>query len=91
MGYRPQILYENYTLLARCSFHPPRVYSFVDRLWQEPIPKLQTLCAKHYTRTDLPKENLLQDIKGDALELKATFSSGTAKRFGIKLRVSPDE
>ena len=56
----------------------PRVVTFVgDRLWQEPIPELQILRAKHYTLTDLPKENLLKDIKGDALELKATFASGT--------------
>jgi len=69
----------------------PRVLTLVgDRLWQEPVPEIQSLRHKHRTVKDVSKENPLKGIKGDALELKATFAPGAAKRFGIKLRVSPD-
>ncbi len=69
----------------------PRVLRVVeDRIRQEPIPEIGKLRGKHYTFPDLGKKNLLKEIKCDALELKATFAPGTAKSFGIKLRVSQD-
>jgi len=69
----------------------PRVLTLVgDRLWQEPVPEIQCLRDKHRAVRDVSREDALKDIKGDALELTATFAPGAAKRFGIKLRVSPD-
>ena len=53
-----------------------------DRLWQEPIPELKVLRGKHHTTAD--------QVKGDALEIIATFEPGDAKTFGVKLRVSED-
>ncbi len=68
-----------------------RVLKIADnRIWQDPVPEMQALRGKHYTFSDLTKKDLLKDIKSDSLELKATFSPGNAKRFGIKLRVSSD-
>jgi len=70
----------------------PRVLTLKgDRLWQEPIPEIQSLRGRYYDIKDLSKKNMLNGIKGDALELKMTFAPGTAKRFGIKLRVSDDK
>jgi len=69
----------------------PRIVTLVgDRLWQEPIPELQTLRGKNYSFAESSNQDLLRDIRGDVFELKATFMPGTAKRFGIKLRVSQD-
>jgi sucrose-6-phosphate hydrolase SacC (GH32 family) len=70
----------------------PRVVTWIgDRLWQEPVPEIQALRGKHYSYKDLTGNHLLSDVNGDCLEIKATFNPGSAKRFGIKLRVSPDE
>jgi len=61
----------------------PRVVELKgDRLWQEPIPELKVLRGKHHTAAD--------QVKGDALEMIATFVPGDAKTFGVKLRVSDD-
>ena len=69
----------------------PRVVTLAgNRLWQEPIPEIQTLRSKHYSFPDLTRIDLLKDIKADSLEVKAAFAPGNAKRFGLKLRVSPD-
>ena len=63
----------------------PRVIRLVDgRLWQEPVPEVGLLRGKHFTAGQLPQ------VRGDALEITATFESGTAKTFGIKVRVSTD-
>jgi len=69
----------------------PRVLTIAgDRLWQEPVPEIQSLRGKRLPVGDFSKDNPLEKIKGDALELKAKFAPATAKRFGVKLRVSPD-
>ena len=52
-----------------------------DRVWQEPIPEIEKLRG--------PRRDLNQ-LRGDALEIVATFEPGAAKRFGLKLRVSAD-
>jgi beta-fructofuranosidase len=70
----------------------PRVITLQgDRLRQEPIPEIQSLRGQHYTFSDLSGKDLLRNIKSDALEIKATFAPGSAKRFGFRLRVSADE
>ena len=69
----------------------PRVLTLAGRrIWQEPVPEIQKLRGKHYSFGDLNKKGLLKDIKSDTLELRAAFSPGNAKSFGIKLCVSPD-
>ncbi len=69
----------------------PRVLRLAgNRIWQDPIPEIQALRGKHYSFSDRKRKDLFRDIKSDSLELKATFAPGSAKRFGIKLRVSPD-
>ena len=71
----------------------PRVITLKDRrVWQEPIPELQTLRADKQSFKNLevtPESgNLLKSVKGDSLEIIATFKPGTAQRFGIKVRSS---
>jgi len=69
----------------------PRVLRlYGQRIWQEPIPEMQKPRGKHYSFGDLKKKNLLKGIKGDTLELIATIAPDNARRFGVKLRVSPD-
>jgi beta-fructofuranosidase len=74
----------------------PRVLSLQDdRLLQAPIPELQVLRGKHRhfgPRTIEPGQGgVLGDLRGDAWEIIATFEAlGTATRFGLKLRASPD-
>ncbi|MCX6877375.1 MAG: GH32 C-terminal domain-containing protein [Verrucomicrobia bacterium] len=71
----------------------PRVITLKDgRVWQEPIPELQTLRAdkQSFKNLDITPESgdLLKTVKGDSLEIIATFKPGTAQRFGIKVRSS---
>ena len=71
----------------------PRVLTLKDgRVWQEPIPELQKLRADKQSFKSLvvtPESgDLLKTVKGDALEIVATFKPGTAQRFGIKVRSS---
>lgn len=71
----------------------PRVLRLVEnRLWQEPAPEIECLrgSAHRFTRnSELPA--LLRTVKGDALEIVATFEPGTARQFGLKVRVSGDD
>lgn len=71
----------------------PRVLTLKDgRVWQEPIPELQTLRTLKRSFANLvvtPESgDLIKSVKGDSLELIATFKPGTAKRFGIRVRGS---
>ncbi len=73
----------------------PRVITVAGgRLVQEPIPELKVLRGKKSQFRNLsvtPKsKGLLKGVAGDALEIVATFKPGKAKRFGVKVRVSPD-
>jgi beta-fructofuranosidase len=61
----------------------PRVLRLVDnRLWQEPVPELVQLRGKRFG-SDEP-------IRGDALDITATFIPDNARQFGVKVRVSAD-
>ena len=75
----------------------PRVLTFEDgRLTQRPIPELQALRYGHKRlaerSVDSSTPGLLKGITGNALEIVASFDprNATAKRFGVKLRVSKD-
>ncbi len=75
----------------------PRVMTLEKgRLVQTPIPELEVLRDRHWQLKDQaitsPTPGLLSDIKGDALEIMATFErkETTAQRFGVHLRMSDD-
>jgi len=70
----------------------PRVIDIRDgRLWQEPIPEIQCLRGRRHSFKgwDTAREGL-RHVEGDALEIVAKFDPGSAKRFGVHLRVSRD-
>ena len=69
----------------------PRVITIKnDRLWQVPIPELQCLRKDHtqVARRDLPagKPVHLPSVRGDALELLASFDRQSAQRCGLMVR-----
>jgi beta-fructofuranosidase len=71
----------------------PRVLTLRDhRVWQEPIPELQVLRGRgsEYKNLAVAPEsaNRLRNVKGDAMEIRATFRPGTAQRFGVRVRTS---
>jgi beta-fructofuranosidase len=75
----------------------PRVLSLDgEYVVQQPIPEIETLRGQHQRREEVVVEpggsGYLPEIRGDALELIATFdrAASTAARFGLKLRVSDD-
>ncbi|MCX6872779.1 MAG: GH32 C-terminal domain-containing protein [Verrucomicrobia bacterium] len=75
----------------------PRVLTLdAGKLIQEPIPELQLLRHGHLQLKDRTIESfapgLLKDLTGKALEIVASFDpkGATAKRFGVKLRMSKD-
>jgi beta-fructofuranosidase len=69
----------------------PRVISVrEDRLWQEPIPELQSL---RYDRREIGKRGLragalvpLPELGGDAMEIIVSFDRSSAKRCGLIVR-----
>lgn len=89
-----------------CGFKPnrgwngcmslPRVLTLDknQRLIQTPAPELKKLRGKHYT---LPKlvlksnEERLKNVNGDKMEIIAEFETGSAKAFGLKVRLSNDD
>jgi sucrose-6-phosphate hydrolase SacC (GH32 family) len=73
----------------------PRVIKLEgDRLWQEPVPELQSLRGRRTGRRDWPlaagKTERVEDFSSDSFEAIAEFAPGTAKRFGLRLRLSDD-
>jgi beta-fructofuranosidase len=75
----------------------PRVLTLENnRLIQRPIPEIAMCRGRHWryaeATIDKPSPDLLKDIRGDALEVMATFDrvGCTAKRFGLSLRMSAD-
>jgi len=66
----------------------------------EPAPELRALRGKHYRLTDIvltpTSSGILEDVRGDCLEIVAEFEPGdagdvgTAEELGLKLRCSPD-
>ena len=74
---------------------PLSVYLREDgRLGIEPIQELQSLRgSKRLSLRDksLAEANdLLQDVQGDMLEIQLEIDPASAKRFGIKIRRTPD-
>lgn len=75
----------------------PRVLSLHEdgTLKIEPVEELKRLRmhASRYERITVAdgfSPVILKDVRGDCLELDLTIKPGNAKRFGIKLRCSPD-
>jgi len=73
----------------------PRIITLGDgRLIIEPIPELQVLRGEGQSFRNITltpeSKNLLQEIKGDTLEIIATFQPCKARRLGLKVRVSSD-
>jgi len=71
----------------------PRVISLKDkRLWQDPIPEIKILRYAHkkIEKQVIPADKpvRLKSIRGDALEIKASFDRGTAKRCGLIVRAN---
>ena len=69
----------------------PRVLTLEgDRVRQEPIPELQSLRGRHQRFEGSVMTDQLRNVRGDTLELRATFINNGTDRFGLKLRVSDD-
>jgi len=69
----------------------PRVITLRgDRLLQHPVAEIESLRAKHFEFHDLSGPHLLEDVRGDALEIMATFDPAGGARFGFQLRVGTD-
>ncbi len=73
----------------------PRVLALDgEYLKQEPVPEARSLRGKRFSMKNISIESgergFNGNIKGDALEILAEFRSGTAKKFGLKLRTSQD-
>ena len=64
------------------------------RLLQAPVAEVGTLRGRHVGRGSLAiapgEEGLIDEVRGDALEIIARFAPGDATRFGMKVRVSDD-
>ncbi|MGH3148854.1 MAG: glycoside hydrolase family 32 protein, partial [Rubrobacter sp.] len=60
----------------------------------EPVPELQALRTEHhrFTGMDLTpaSSGLLENVRGDSLEIIAEFEPGSAAEFGLKVCASPD-
>ncbi|MGH7861523.1 MAG: glycoside hydrolase family 32 protein, partial [Candidatus Dormibacteraceae bacterium] len=60
----------------------------------EPVPELATLRGPHLRQTDVdlapPGSSVLDDVRGDCLELDAVIELGDASTVAIAVRCSPD-
>ncbi len=89
-----------------CGFKPkrgwngcmslPRVLTLDknQRLIQTPVPELKILRGKHHTLNKMvlkSKEKRLKHVNGDMMEIIAEFKTGSAKAFGLKVRLSNDD
>lgn len=62
-----------------------------DRIVQEPIPEIKALREQCYEIEKMDGvDTILREIRGDALEIIATFEPREAKMLGVKLRISED-
>jgi beta-fructofuranosidase len=73
----------------------PRVLALSDddlTLWQGPIPELENLHGKnrYYENIGVAGEHVLDNVKGDALEIVAGLIRGKAEEVGLKIRRSED-
>ncbi len=64
------------------------------RLHQRPVPEIEVLRGRRRSFRDLPVTpqtgGVLGGADGDAMEIVATFRPGSARQFGLKVRVSSD-
>jgi len=72
----------------------PRVLTLAGgRLYQRPVPEIEVLRGKRKSFRNLAAtpqtSGVLDGAGGDALEIVAAFRPGSAKQFGLKVRVSP--
>lgn len=74
----------------------PRVISLRsdDVLCVEPLPELRELRGRHYQFKEIAlkpaSSNILDEVKGNCLEIVVEFELGTAESFGIEVGCSPD-
>jgi beta-fructofuranosidase len=69
----------------------PRVISLKNnRVWQEPVPEIAGLRGQHHHCSGEDVENQIRKIRGDALEIMASFNPGVSGVVGLRLRVSDD-
>lgn len=74
----------------------PRLLSLDDNgnLRIEPVPELNQLRREHQSYTNLQvlpdTKDLINEVKGECLEINAEFEMSDAKEFGILVRCSPD-
>ena len=76
-------------------FTLPRIITMGSdgHLRQAPAPALEKLRQQPFQLTNLElrdSTNVLQNVKGDQIELMADFEPAGAKSFGLRLRVSED-
>ena len=74
----------------------PRILSIHadGTLAQEPAPELRILRQRRYHYADLQicsDSRMLDRVRGDCLEIVATFDPGDAQALGLKVRCSPGE
>jgi beta-fructofuranosidase len=74
----------------------PRILSISaeGRLASEPAPELSVLRGTHHRFSGTavePGSHYLRDVRGDSLEIQATFALGDAEAVGLSLRCSPNE
>lgn len=74
----------------------PRILSISaeGRLTSQPAPELSVLRGAHcrFSRTEVePGSHFVPDVRGDCLEILATFMPGDAEAVGLKVRCSPHE
>lgn len=73
----------------------PRVLTLGDdgHPRQTPVPELQKLRENHRRLEAVPLKSgttRVEGVKGDTVELLASFDPGTASRVGLRVRCSPD-
>lgn len=72
----------------------PRVLSLADdnTLRIEPAPELEVLRCnlRRHKNLTVSGELVLNDVRGDCLEISTVIDPGDAKQFGLKVRCSPE-
>lgn len=73
----------------------PRIVTFGDdgHLRQEPAPELEKLRGRPFLLENLTLKdatNYLENVRGDALEMRAQFEPAQARRYGLLVRCSDD-
>lgn len=75
----------------------PRLLSLADdnTMRIEPAPELESLRSNHRTRKaftlDAEHDVLLEEVRGDCMELQLDLTPGDARQVGLAVRCSPDQ